>query len=79
MAATAPDHRDSYQEDTWPAATRGVSWAGGLDDGKGRTSLDSSGVAVFDVSFPSRLADSPQQGQTDPKELIAAAHATASP
>ncbi len=53
-----------------------VSWEGGLDDGKGRTSLDSSGVASFDVSFPSRLADSPQQGQTDPEELVAAAHAT---
>lgn len=52
-----------------------VSWDGGLQDGKGRASLDSSGAGAFDVSFPSRSADAPQD-QTDPEELIGAAHAT---
>ncbi len=58
-----------------PTRNASVTWEGGLEDGKGRASLDSSGVGTFDVSFPSRSADSPQS-QTDPEELIAAAHAT---
>lgn len=53
-----------------------TAWAGGLQDGKGRTSLDSSGAATFDVSFPSRVADAPENRQTDPEELIGAALAT---
>jgi osmotically inducible protein OsmC len=55
--------------------TASTAWEGGLQDGKGRTSLDSSGTATFDVSFPSRVADSPHD-QTDPEELIGAALAT---
>ncbi len=51
-------------------------WEGGLQDGKGRTSLDTSGLATFDVSFPSRVADTPESGNTDPEELLGAAHAT---
>ena len=47
-------------------------WEGGLQDGKGRTSLDSSGAGSFDVSFPSRVADHPHD-QTDPEELVGAA------
>lgn len=58
-----------------PSRNASVSWEGGLEDGKGRASLDSSGIAAYDVSFPSRSADAPQN-QTDPEELIAAAHAT---
>lgn len=57
-----------------PSRTASVAWEGGLQDGKGRASLDSSGVATFDVAFPSRVADAPSV--TDPEELIAAAHAT---
>ena len=49
-----------------------TAWEGGLQDGKGRTSLDTSGVASFDVSFPSRVAEAPHD-QTDPEELIGAA------
>ena len=52
-----------------------TSWEGSLQDGKGRTSLDSSGAATFDVSFPSRIADA-EDDQTDPEELIGAALAT---
>ncbi len=53
-----------------------VLWEGSLREGKGRTRLESSGLAEFDVSFPSREADRQEQGHTDPEELIAAAHAT---
>lgn len=53
-----------------------TAWEGGLQKGKGRTSLDSSGAATFDVSFPSRVADAPENRQTDPEELIGAALAT---
>ncbi len=53
-----------------------TAWEGSLQEGKGRTSLDSSGAATFDVSFPSRVADSPHNSQTDPEELIGAALVT---
>ena len=52
-----------------------TTWEGSLMDGKGHTSLDSSGAAAFDVSFPSRVADT-EDDQTDPEELIGAALAT---
>jgi osmotically inducible protein OsmC len=58
-----------------PVRHASVSWEGGLRDGKGRASLESSGLGTFDVSFTSREADSPQNA-TDPEELIGAAHAT---
>lgn len=58
-----------------PSRTATTTWQGSVQEGSGRTSLDSSGVATFDVSFPSRAADSPES-KTDPEELIAAAHAT---
>jgi osmotically inducible protein OsmC len=54
--------------------TANAHWEGGLQDGKGNVSLDSSGVGSFDVSWPSR-AESPD-GRTSPEELIAAAHAS---
>jgi len=59
-------------------STRNAStaWEGGLQDGSGRTTLDSSGLGTFDVSFPSRTADTPQGKNTDPEELIGAALAT---
>lgn len=58
-----------------PTRTATTTWEGGLQDGGGRTSLDSSGVATFDVAFPSRAADAPEN-KTDPEELVGAAHAT---
>lgn len=49
-------------------------WEGGLFDGSGKVSLDSSGLATFDVTWPSRAED--PNGRTSPEELIAAAHAS---
>jgi lipoyl-dependent peroxiredoxin len=47
-------------------------WEGGLRDGTGHVTLDSSNSGQFDVTFPSRF-ESPE-GKTSPEELIAAAH-----
>jgi osmotically inducible protein OsmC len=47
-------------------------WSGPLLTGSGVTTLDSSGLARFDVSWPRRAEDA--QGATSPEELIAAAH-----
>jgi len=49
-------------------------WEGNLFQGAGSVSLDSSGLASFDVTWPSR-AEEPA-GRTSPEELIAAAHAS---
>jgi osmotically inducible protein OsmC len=49
-------------------------WEGGLRDGKGTTTFESSGIGSFDVSWPSR-AEEPA-GLTSPEELVAAAHAS---
>ncbi len=51
-----------------------TNWAGGLADGRGSVSLDTSGAGSFDVSWPSR-AEEPN-GLTSPEELIAAAHSS---
>jgi len=59
-----------------PVRNASTAWEGSVQEGKGRTSLDSSGAATFDVSFPSRIADSPTNGQTDSEELIGAALTT---
>ena len=48
-------------------------WTGDLKSGKGKTSLDTTGLATdLPVSWPSRTED--PGGQTSPEELIAAAH-----
>jgi lipoyl-dependent peroxiredoxin len=47
-------------------------WTGGLRDGKGHVTLDSSNLGEFEVSFPTRF-EAPD-GKTSPEELIAAAH-----
>ena len=52
--------------------TATTTWDGGLTDGKGTVTLESSGVGTFDVSWPAR-AEEPN-GMTSPEELIAAAH-----
>ncbi len=58
------------------AATRTATahWEGSLLDGKGRVSLDSSGIGTYDVSWPARTEE--PNGVTSPEELIAAAHST---
>ncbi len=58
------------------AATRTANahWEGSLFEGKGRVSLDSSGIGEYDVSWPARTEE--PNGVTSPEELIAAAHST---
>jgi osmotically inducible protein OsmC len=55
-----------------PSRDATTHWTGGLQDGKGQVSLDSSNAGQFDVSFPTRAGN--PDGQTSPEELIAAAH-----
>jgi len=57
-----------------PSRDATTHWEGGLQDGRGNVSLDSSNAGQFDVSFPTR-AEEPN-GQTSPEELIAAAHSS---
>ena len=55
-----------------PTRTATTKWTGDLESGSGTVSLDSSGAGQFEVSFPTRAGET--QGQTNPEELIAAAH-----
>ena len=48
-------------------------WNGDLFSGSGRTTLETSGLAGFDVNWKARAEES--GGVTTPEELIAAAHA----
>ena len=52
--------------------TANTHWEGPLIGGSGTTSLDSSGLATFDVDWPARTEQ--PGGKTSPEELIAAAH-----
>ena len=54
--------------------TANAHWEGSLIDGKGRVTLDSSGIGTHDVSWPARTEE--PNGVTSPEELIAAAHST---
>ena len=54
--------------------TANAHWEGSLLEGKGRVSLDSSGIGAYDVSWPARAEEA--NGVTSPEELIAAAHST---
>ena len=54
--------------------TANAHWEGSLFEGKGRVSLDSSGMGAFDVSWPARTEE--PNGMTSPEELIAAAHSS---
>lgn len=56
-----------------PTRSADTHWTGTLNEGGGVTTLTSSGVASFDVSFPRRAADD-AEGVTSPEEFIAAAH-----
>ncbi|MCU1438454.1 MAG: OsmC family peroxiredoxin [Naasia sp.] len=49
-------------------------WSGALADGHGTTSLDTSGVATFEVDWKARSAGGGTK--TTPEELLAAAHAS---
>jgi osmotically inducible protein OsmC len=48
-------------------------WNGTLEEGRGVVTLTSSGLASYDVSFPTRARDV-AGGVTSPEELMAAAH-----
>src|SRR3954453_8396518 len=52
---------------TGKAAT---TWNGGLADGNGKVSLQSSGIGTYDVSWAARSEE--PNGKTSPEELIAA-------
>jgi osmotically inducible protein OsmC len=54
--------------------TATAHWEGSLIDGKGQVSLDSSGLATFDVTWVAR-SEAPG-GKTSPEELIAAAESS---
>ncbi|WP_426986514.1 OsmC family protein [Pseudarthrobacter sp. Y6] len=49
-------------------------WNGDLITGSGQTTLDSSGLGTFDVTWKARTEAA--EGKTSPEELIAAAHAS---
>ena len=57
-----------------PSRDATTHWEGGLQDGTGSVTLDSSNAGQFNVSFPTRAED--PNGQTSPEELIAAAHSS---
>src|SRR3954468_20412803 len=54
--------------------TATTTWDGGLTDGKGQVTLESSGTGTFDVSWSARSEE--PGGKTSPEELIAAAHSS---
>lgn len=58
-----------------PSRNASTRWTGDLMSGSGEVSLDSSGAAKFTVTFPTRPAEE-ASSETNPEELIAAAHAT---
>jgi osmotically inducible protein OsmC len=53
-------------------STSSTAWQGDLLAGSGSTSLDTSALGTFAVSWKARTA--PSGGTTTPEELIAAAH-----
>lgn len=54
--------------------TATTRWTGNLQTGSGSVSLDTSGAGEFSVSWGARTGET--AAQTNPEELIAAAHAT---
>ena len=57
-----------------PSRDATTRWTGGLQEGKGEVTFDSSNLGTYTVSFPTRAGD--PDGQTSPEELIAAAHSS---
>jgi lipoyl-dependent peroxiredoxin len=49
-------------------------WNGDLATGNGKTTLETSGLGTFDVTWKARTEEA--EGKTSPEELIAAAHAS---
>jgi lipoyl-dependent peroxiredoxin len=49
-------------------------WKGNLFQGSGTTTMDSSGLGTFDVTWKARTEE--ERSRTNPEELLAAAHAT---
>ena len=43
-----------------PSRDATTHWTGGLQDGSGHVTLDSSNAGQYDVSFPKRAADEAQ-------------------
>jgi osmotically inducible protein OsmC len=70
--AQEPHGREGYRMAT--TRTANAHWEGSLLEGGGKVSLDSSGLATFEVTWASR-AETPN-GRTSPEELIAAAHSS---
>lgn len=56
------------------ATTRSAhtEWSGDLASGSGQTTLDTSGLGTYDVTWKARSEEA--GGMTSPEELIAAAH-----
>ncbi len=54
--------------------TASTVWEGTLFEGSGKTTLESSGLGTFDVSWPARTEE--PGDTTSPEELFAAAHAS---
>lgn len=50
-----------------------ATWSGDLEAGSGTTSLATSGLGTFDLTWKARTEDA--DGKTSPEELIGAAHA----
>lgn len=57
-----------------PSRNATTHWTGGLSQGKGDVTLDSSNAGRYEVSFPTRSGEA--RGHTSPEELIAAAHSS---
>lgn len=57
-----------------PSRDATTHWTGGISNGKGQVTLDSSNAGQYEVSFPTRSGD--PDGHTSPEELIAAAHSS---
>lgn len=56
---------------------RAVStWSGDLKSGKGTTSAESGAFNKLKVNFAARFVNEENQNQTNPEELVAAAHAS---
>ncbi len=58
-----------------PSREASTHWTGGLQDGSGHVTMDSSKAGEYDVSFPKRASEE-TSSQTNPEELIAAAHSS---
>ncbi len=56
-----------------PSRNATTHWTGGISQGKGNVTLDSSNAGQYEISFPTRSSEQ-AQGHTSPEELVAAAH-----